>query len=323
MNRVSVEIDIDLPAGVTLREYQRHEDAHAFHIAWALPERIRCQRCGREQPAQFTFKNKFAVVRDLDLWGQPSFFTYQPPQHQCLHCARRQQPAFPFKRQDVKYTYRFEEYVMRSLIGSTAEEVAERLGISAETVALIVKNRLADAQAQTVDAGRTITDVGLDEISLKKRHKLYATVLTDLTHPDRPEVLAVAEGKDEAAARACLEQLSPAQREAVRTHRTDMGAAFVAACRAALPNSQSVLDRFHVAKAVGDWADGRRKKNHPRLQEEAEREGAESVPVADVGVPPPPAGPDCRGTDEAGSPLRDAAGVGSGLPHPRGTGGDF
>jgi hypothetical protein len=46
--------------------------------------------------------------------------------------------------------------------------------------------------------------VGIDEISLKKRHKLYVTVLTDLTDPERPQVLAVKPGRDEKAAAACL-----------------------------------------------------------------------------------------------------------------------
>ena len=42
-------------------------------------------------------------------------------------------------------TYRFEEYVLRMLIGSNnEEEVARRLGISAETVALIVEKQLKD-----------------------------------------------------------------------------------------------------------------------------------------------------------------------------------
>ena len=40
-----------------------------------------------------------------------------------------------------------------------------------------------------------ITDVGMDELSLKKRHKLYVTLLTDLSDPDRPEMLAVAQGR--------------------------------------------------------------------------------------------------------------------------------
>ena len=40
----------------------------------------------------------------------------------------------------VSYTYRFQQFVLRSLIGSTAEEVARRLGISAEMVDRIVES---------------------------------------------------------------------------------------------------------------------------------------------------------------------------------------
>jgi hypothetical protein len=97
---------------------------------------------------------------------------------------------------------------VRLLIGSNEEEVARRLGIAAETVARIVKNQLV--QAKQIDPDRVITDVGIDEISLKKRHKLYVTVLTDWTDQEHPDVLAVTKGRDEAAGRACLEKLPAA-----------------------------------------------------------------------------------------------------------------
>ena len=73
---------------------------------------------------------------------QPCFWIYQAPFHRCARCNYRQHIIPPFKRKDVSYTYRFEQFVLRSLIGSTAEEVARRLGISAETVDRIVENQL-------------------------------------------------------------------------------------------------------------------------------------------------------------------------------------
>jgi transposase len=192
--------------------------------------------------------------------GQPSFWVYQPALHRCGWCNHRQWLIPPFKRKDTSYTYRFEQHVLRLLIGSNEEEVARRLGVSAETVALIVRNQLADAKAKQVDPQRVITDVGIDELSLKKRHKLYATILTDLTNPDRPEVLAVAAGRDEAAARQCLEKLAQKQREGVRTYRADMSAAYHKACRNLLTNAKAVVDRFHVAKKFNEAIDGQRKK---------------------------------------------------------------
>jgi hypothetical protein len=39
-----------------------------------------------------------------------------------------------------------------------------------------------------------------------------------------------------------------------------MGPAYLSACRTLLKNSQSVIDRFHVAKKLGEVADALRKK---------------------------------------------------------------
>jgi transposase len=260
MPRATVTIEVDLPDGVELLEYERHGEGHAFHVAWTLPEHCRCERCGHEAPTCLEAKATFYTVRDLDLWGQPTFWVYQPPRHHCPRCGRRQHLLPPFKRSDVTYTYRFERHVLACLIGSNEEEVAQRLGISAETVALIVANQIADQQAKEVDPQRLIHRIGLDEISLKKRHKLYATILTDLTNPAQPEILAVAAGRDRAAAEQCLKQLSAPQRAAVQRHCTDMSSAYLGACAELLPKSQSVIDRFHVAQKLGAVADALRKK---------------------------------------------------------------
>ena len=303
----TVTIDVDLPPGVTLTAYARHGDGHGFEVSWPWPARCRCDSCRKEGDAHLEVKDTVQVVRDLDIWGQPSFWVYQTVFHRCPWCHHRQHLIPPFKRRDVSYTLRFEQHVLRSLIGSNEEEVARRLGIAAETVSLIVRNQLADAGAKQVDPQRVVTDLGIDELSLKKRHKLYVTILTDLTDPDRPEVLAVAEGRDEAAARQCLGQLSEEQRRQVQTYRADMGPAFHAACRDLLKNAKAVVDRFHVAKRFNEAVDRERGKNHPSVQEEAVEGRAKGVPLLDVGVPPQPPGPIRGGPGQAGGAVREAA----------------
>jgi transposase len=288
----SVTIDVDLPPGITITGYARHGDGHGFEVAWPWPDRCRCDCCGREEDARIETKDTAQVVRDLDVWGQPGFWAYQPAFHRCPFCRHRQHLIPPFKRLDVSYTLRFEQHVLRSLIGSTEEEVARRLGISAETVGLIVRNQLADTRAERADPQRVVIDVGIDELSLKKRHKLYVTILTDLTDPGHPEVLAVAEGRDEAAARQCLNRLTEGQRRQVQTYRADMAPAFHAACRGLLTNARAVIDRFHVAKLFHRAVDRERGKNHPGVQGETAPGGAGGVPLPDVGVPAGPGGPD-------------------------------
>ena len=259
MQRIEVTVELELPDGVEFCEYTRVDKGHGFHVAYEAPACCRCAKCGQEEPSNLIRKTSFYTCRDVDLWGQPCFFVYQPLMHQCTRCGRRQHLTPPFRRPDVTYTFRFEHEVLRCLRGSTAEQVARDLAIDAETVERIVEQQIADAKAKQVDPDRVITDVGIDEISLKKRHKLYATLLWDLSDSKRPVLLAAATGHDENAVRSCLEKLSVEQRAAVKTLRSDMGAAMLSAQKL-LPNAQSVIDRFHVAQHLGKVADGLRKK---------------------------------------------------------------
>jgi transposase len=299
----SVNIDIDLPEGVQFTGYERCGQGHGFEVTWSWPERCRCQRCGHEDQAYLEQNGKQRVVRHLDVWNQPSFLVYEGVFHRCPRCHHRQDLIPPFKRKDVSYTYAFEENVVRMLIGSTEEDVARRLGISAETVGRIVKNQLQDAKA--IDPKRVIRDLGMDDINLKKRHKLCVTVLTDLTDPDHPRLLAVKPGRDEAAACVCLECLTPEQRAQVHSYRVDMAQAYNNACKTLLPNADGVIDRFHVAKLWNEALDGLRKKKHAEVQGEAVACGAEGISLADVGDASGPGEPDGGGPAEAGEAVHD------------------
>ena len=129
-----ITIDVDLPPEVEITGYQRYQDGHGLEVRWPLPARCRCEKCGHDDVAHIEFKTIPQAIRDLNLWEQPCFWIYQAPFHRCARCNYRQHIIPPFKRKDVSYTYRFEQFVLRSLIGSTAEEVARRLGISGSSV---------------------------------------------------------------------------------------------------------------------------------------------------------------------------------------------
>lgn len=305
MARIEIKVKLDLPDGLELLGYERVGEGHGFEVKFPLPLYCRCEKCRTKEPAKYEYKRTVYAVRDLDLWGQPSFLIFQPCFHRCSRCGHRQEHLAPFKRKHVMYTYRFEEHVLRMLIGSNEEEVAQRLGISAETVSRIVENQLKEDRE--IDPARVITHVGFDEISLKKRHKLYVTLMTDLTDPEAPKVLAVARGRDTAAAQRCLAKLTPEQRAAVETHRVDMGKVYGAVCNGSLPNSRLVVDRFHVAKQFNEVVDDLRKKNHAPVQGQLVEAGAEALPLADVGVPARPEAPEDRGAGGAWSSVRRVA----------------
>ena len=74
----SVTLEMDLPEGVVVSSYERVGDGHGFEVCWPLPERCRCNRCQHEEEAHLEFKDTVQVIRDLEVWGQSSFWVLWP-----------------------------------------------------------------------------------------------------------------------------------------------------------------------------------------------------------------------------------------------------
>ena len=72
MAPIEVKVKLDLPPGVELLGYERCGDGHGFEVKFPPPDFCRCALCGHEGAATDEYKNTVYVVRDLDLWGQPS-----------------------------------------------------------------------------------------------------------------------------------------------------------------------------------------------------------------------------------------------------------
>ena len=106
-----ITIDVDLTPEVEITGYQRYQDGHGLEVRWPLPARCRCEKCGHDDVAHIEFKTSPQAIRDLNLWEQPCFWIYQAPFHRRARCNYRQHIIPPFKRKDVSYTYRFEQFV--------------------------------------------------------------------------------------------------------------------------------------------------------------------------------------------------------------------
>jgi hypothetical protein len=296
MAAARITTDLDLPPGVAVTGYHRHGDGRGFAVDWPRPERRPCDCCGREAAARTATKDSARVVRDLDLWGEPSFRVYRPACHRRPSCRPRQHLIPPLKRRDVSYTPRFERHAPRAPIGSTGEGVARRLGIPAETAGRVVRHQSADARAKRVEPGRVVTDVGIGGLRLKKRHQPYVTTPTDRTDADHPGVPAVAAGRDEAAGRARPEDLTAGQRRRVQTCRADRGPALNAAGRGPRPNARAGIGRSRVAELFHEAVARGRGKHHPGRPGGVVEGPKARAPLAGGGVPAEPGGPECGGT---------------------------
>lgn len=84
MAQIEVKVKLHLPPSVELLGYERCGDGHGFEVKFPLPGYCCRDKCSTKEPSKYEYKNRVYAVRDLDLWGQPSFLIFQP----CFHLSR-------------------------------------------------------------------------------------------------------------------------------------------------------------------------------------------------------------------------------------------
>ena len=171
----------------------------------------------------------------------------------------------PFARHRVRFTRDFEDLVAWCASKTDKTAVTRLLRIAWPTVGAIVERVVADG----LDPGRldALVDIGVDEISWKKRHN-YLTVVVDHASGD---VVWTGEGKDTAALDAFFDELGPERAKKLHAVSLDMGKAYPKSVRKDGHAPQAVIcwDPFHVVKLGTDAMDVVRRARWNQLRQDA------------------------------------------------------
>jgi transposase len=204
-----------------------------------------CQRC-REISAS-PHENKPRCVRDLDMGKWRVFIHFTGRRFYCEQCERSFTESLVSIDPRRRQTRRFERHVYERCLNSTRKAVAEGTWLDESTVKGIFKRW---AKRAVKEQRRQMVQVlGIDEISLKKRHKQFALVISDL---ERRCVIAVLPGREKERLEKWLSDLTETERKAIRVVSIDMWNPYRSAVRAKLPHADIVADRFHVMKQLND-----------------------------------------------------------------------
>ena len=222
-----------------------------------------CPECGKACPR---YDGRERRWRHLDTCQLRTILVATVPRVKCgdhdVHQIR-----VPWSEPGSRFTALFEALVIDWLLGADLSKVATRLGLSWDEAAGIQERAVARGLARQ-DATPPAA-IGVDETA-SRRGQRYVTVVTDL---ERPRVLWVAEGRDEAALGDYYATLSPEQRATIACVAMDMWPAFIKATRAALPDADEkiVFDKFHIAQHLGDAVDKTRRIENRELLAEGDR----------------------------------------------------
>jgi transposase len=171
-------------------------------------------------------------------------------------------------------TREYENYCLKFLINSTIKDVSEKLNTTEEVVEGII-NRNIKTNINWADVKPTI--MGLDEIALRKGHSHYLTIVSDLSDNKKVKILGVLDGNSKDDILPFLQSIPKQILSSLEGVTIDMGASYFSALKELIDdvdrfNRIVTIDRFHVAKLLGDKVDKERKKVVKKLKIEFEND---------------------------------------------------
>lgn len=233
-----------------------------------------CRKCGRAIE-EFHGHDEPIRLRHLPLFEVPVYIELRPKRYRCPHCdgTTTTQPLSWYGRRSL-HTKAYEQWLLRMLIDSTVSDVSRKLDVS-EACVIGVLERWIETEVNW-EAFESIEVMGIDEISLKRGHRHFVSIITTPT-AQGVQVLGVLADRKQATVEAFLTQIPQRLKKTIKTVCTDMHDGYVNAVQAQLPKAQIVVDRFHVAKAYRDCADTVRKQELKRLKRELPKEEYDSL----------------------------------------------
>lgn len=232
-------------------------------VEYPASERLHCPMCEAIVPGYDARPRRW---RHLNTMQWKTFIESDVPRVNCpehgIHQIR-----VPWAEDQSRFTAMFEAFTIDVLTCVRSKVQAERLtGLSWDQVDRVMHQ----AVSRGLDRRKleAIAYLGIDEKSFGKGAD-YASILCDLS---KPRVLDVVPERTKQAAIALFQTIPESQRAAVRAVAMDMWPNFMAAQAEALPNAETVHDKFHVVRELTKAVDTVRKGEHRQLKRDGQPE---------------------------------------------------
>lgn len=219
---------------------------HVIVRVESTAEAIPCRECGKDTSPYGS--GSVCRIRHLPICGRQTYVEMVPRRGRCPDCDDHPTTTYqaPWYERKSKFTKAYEQYTLLSLIHSTISDVSIKENIGYAAVQGIVDRYIST----TVDwpSFKELGLIGIDEISLKKGHRDFVTILTSRTEKET-RILGVLKGREKIKVRQFLNSIPKALKQTIIAVCTDMYDGYVQAAKESLGQDiPVVVDRFHVAK---------------------------------------------------------------------------
>ncbi len=230
--------------GVRVTGYEKGPDDLVVSVELQRETAV-CPRCGVRSSRRHSQSR--ASVRDLPCFGRRVVLLLPRRRFRCNSCGTPFTESVSFVEFGTSFTKRYERYVFEQCYERSLAMVARQEGIS-DTVVRKVYEKYASSELEPRGRPKAIRVLGLDEIAVKKGHRDFVCVVTDI---DRGRVIQVLENRLKTTVSAYLESLSESVKKSIRWVSIDMWEGYYQAVVETLPKGvKVVIDRFHVMRQL-------------------------------------------------------------------------
>lgn len=221
-----------------------------------------CEKCGNKK-VKIEENLPKRVIRDRDIFGKQCYIIIHPRRFKCLNCNNRFTEQFNFLEPNKSYTKRYAEWIHKLCLKTDIAYVSEIEAIGykkAENIFYsLSKEKLSSEKELRFDK------LGLDEIALKKGHKDFITIISDITN-GKP--IAVLKDRSKESLGEFFDGLDKKTKDRIKEVSIDMWGPYFYVIKQHLPKAKVVIDRFHVQSHLNESLTSVRRKIQKDLSEE-------------------------------------------------------
>lgn len=258
--------DLRIPLGITSLELITQTSDKEGNIVLTVKStntECRCYNCGKIATKRYGYA-PIIRIRHLSILDTPSYIEIQPVRYKCDNCGKVTTESYEWCNQRSNTTSALDKYLSRMLINSTCSDVAKKEQISYKTLLQSIDRQVGDK----VDwrQYKDLKVIGIDEISNKKGHQEYYTIISVVGDNNKVSVIAVLPDRKKETVKQFLESIPEELKKTVKTICTDMYDGFVQSAIEVFGEKSVVIDRYHVAKLYRKPLDKLRVQEMQRLK---------------------------------------------------------
>ena len=225
---------------------------------YLVRKKKRCSFCHSFKVTQKGFKER--TLRTLPIGSKKVFIVVKVRRFYCEQCGRRRFEDLLIAERKKHYTRALERYVRELCMVMTLRDVSRHTGLHWATVKAIDRRRLRK-NLPSVSCLRRLRYLGIDEVSLKRRHR-YLTLVVDLR---TGRIVYVGEGRGERSLSPFFKRLRRLK-VPLKAVSLDMWRPYAKAIRAHFPHIALVYDAFHILAEYSRMLDALRTQEYTRLK---------------------------------------------------------